>query len=994
MKITLEDIIDDLSFETLPVNWTAFDLSSFSRQKQLWDYQQCALKNALKSLWKYYEDFIDYQPKEKPETNELRKQKSAQWYRDNGQNENLDIQLKNGRTLLTLLDNYYQVRTDDTLSYEQFLNRTCFWMATGSGKTLVIIKLVEILQELIRRGEIPCNDILILTHRDDLIEHFKTLLNEFNASNSDLFIHIRELREYAEAKRNNPSLFRDREITVFYYRSDNLSDEQKEKIIDFRNYDNDGRWYILLDEAHKGDKEDSKRQHIYSILSQNGFLFNFSATFTDSRDLVTTAFNFNLSEFIRTGYGKHISVLDQELRAFKDDEDYSGEEKQKIVLKSLLLLAYAKKFAEQINKIAPGMYHNPLLLTLVNSVNTEDADLKLFFRVLEYICKGRVTEKLWQTAKSELWEELKERPTFMFEDDQVETDEKTFNGLNQADMLKLIFNSNKPGDIEILIRPSNRQEIAFKLKTSDSPFALIKIGDIAEWLKDELAGYEINQSFEDESYFHQLNEDDSDINILMGSRAFYEGWDSNRPNVINFINIGTGTEAKKFILQSIGRGVRIEPMKNKRKRLLPLYNAKEVDAALFDKIKGKVAPLETLFIFGTNRVALRTVIEHLSHESRKGDQQQLSLFLNKAAQERTLLIPAYRLADEPMAERRKPAKFPIGGDELDLLKRYVEFVGDDRVMLALHDTEPAKLRVLRDSLVKTDDYFKTDGRSFKNTGLLVDRILDYFSIVPEDFDRLKELSDEIRHFKRISVSLKDISELTRKVEAVAQYQDTESIEAQLDNKLKRGKITLDEYKKGIKQAARMVREETVQYGGKQLKIKHLANHYYIPIILSGETDRISYIKHIIQERSEIEFINRLEDYVNKPDNKFNEFDWWLFSKLDESLDEVYIPYYNPKSNGIAHFKPDFIFWLQKGKDYFIVFIDPKGAEFADYQHKIDGYKELFEGHGGKTKELTYNGFKSRVFTFLYTQDENILSEGYRKYWIDNMGKALDYIRSA
>jgi hypothetical protein len=55
---------------------------------------------------------------------------------------------------------------------------------------------------------------------------------------------------------------------------------------------------------------------------------------------------------------------------------------------------------------------------------------------------------------------------------------------------------------------------------------------------------------------------------------------------------------------------------------------------------------------------------------------------------------------------------------------------------------------------------------------------------------------------------------------------------------------------------------------------------------------------------------------------------------------------------------------------------------------------LFEKHGGKTKEFTYNGFKSRVFTFLYTQDENILSKGYRKYWVDNMEKALDCIRSA
>ena len=87
----------------------------------------------------------------------------------------------------------------------------------------------------------------------------------------------------------------------------------------------------------------------------------------------------------------------------------------------------------------------------------------------------------------------------------------------------------------------------------------------------------------------------------MGSRAFYEGWDSNRPNVILFINIGVGTEARKFVIQSIGRGVRIEPIKNKRKRLMRFVKFKNQDEGLFAKIKHIFAPLETLFIFGTNR---------------------------------------------------------------------------------------------------------------------------------------------------------------------------------------------------------------------------------------------------------------------------------------------------------------------------------------------------------------------------------------------------------
>jgi type III restriction enzyme len=48
---------------------------------------------------------------------------------------------------------------------------------------------------------------------------------------------------------------------------------------------------------------------------------------------------------------------------------------------------------------------------------------------------------------------------------------------------------------------------------------------VSGWLKDELARYEVNERFEDESYFERLNAPDSDVNILTGSRSFYEGWD-------------------------------------------------------------------------------------------------------------------------------------------------------------------------------------------------------------------------------------------------------------------------------------------------------------------------------------------------------------------------------------------------------------------------------------------------------------------------------------
>jgi type III restriction enzyme len=978
-RILLQEMLEYVRPENLPANWSGFDLEKFARDKSLWDYQQDAVANAIKVLWRYYEDGADYRLHEKPEVNGQRRQKLHEWYRVNGLVDDLDLELSS--RLAALLGDFYPVGAGGKLAFQHYLNRACFWMATGSGKTLVIVKLIEVLRELIRRGEIPANDILVLTHRDDLVEQLKRHVDEFNAAHSELHIHLRELRDYATVKRENPSLFKERELTVFYYRSDNLSDEQKEKIVDFRNYDDGGKWYVLLDEAHKGDKEDSKRQHLYAVLSRNGFLFNFSATFTDTRDLTTTAYNFNLREFIKAGYGKHLAILEQELRAFRDEEDYNNEEKQKIVLKSLILLAYARKFADQVQRIDAQTYHRPLLLTLVNSVNTEDADLKMFFRELERIGKGKIPKRIWNQAKDELWEELKERPAFVFEENQpVVVDGSLFRALSLSDVLRRVFNASRPGDIEIMVRPSNRQELAFKLKTSDRPFALIKIGDISGWLKEELAGYEVNERFDDETYFEGLNTEDSEINILMGSRSFYEGWDSNRPNVINFINIGTGTDAKKFILQSVGRGVRIQPVKGKRKRLLALYNAvpREVDEALFEQIRDKVQSVETLFIFGTNRTALKTVIEHLDREGGKGEEHQLSLFVNEEAKKHKLLIPVYRYAAQPLAVERQMAKFEIQKDDLALLQRYVNYVDDDRVMLAWHDTQPDRLSVLRQSAEKPEGYYNTDGKRLGNAPLLVNRILDYFDQVPQEFDRLKPVEKEIRHFEQVRVELKEIGELQGKIEQARQFPERKAkLEAEL------AKMSAE-----AQQAVRdmLVREAvaTYEHDGKKIRIRHVANHYYIPMILSGEAERVAYIKHIVQEPSEVKFLNKLEDYMAKPGNQFTKFDWWMFSKLDESLDDVYIPYYDPNQNRAdARFKPDFVFWLQKGKNYHIIFVDPKGTEHTAGLRKLDGYRRVFEDKG-KATVIPHSDVRVRVHAILYTRDAAKVPADYRRHWFDSV----------
>jgi len=1014
MRIYLQSMVEGIPDSMLPQAWVDHDFGFFSHTKRLYDYQQQALRNALKALWKYYEHFVDHQQGETDDANRQRKQRLCQWYRDNGLSEDLSIEPKS--TFADLLQDYYADYIDartDKIAYEAFINRMGFWMATGSGKTLVIVKLIELLARLRRLGEVPPCDILFLTHRDDLIEQLKRHVDEYNASHSDTPIVLYELKEYAAVKRERRSLFQDNEIAVFYYRSDNLSDEQKEKIVDFRNYDNDGRWFILLDEAHKGDREDSKRQHIYSILSRNGFLFNFSATFTDPRDIATTVYNFNLSEYIRRGHGKHLLVLKQELRPFKDKEDYSAEEKRRLVLQTLILLAYVRKVRERIESLlTPSLsprtigeegagsvespltptlspltkggegkgsggilYHRPLMLVLVNYVNTKDADLELFFRELEQIARQGVDDALWDTAKDKLWRELGQSPTFLFEDEPIRVDRAIWDSLAPEDICRYVFNADSWGEIEVLVRPSDRQEMAFKLKTADRPFALVKIGDISAWLKEKLSGYEIAERFDDESLFAHLNADDSDINILMGSRSFYEGWDSNRPNVICYINIGTGTDAQKFILQSVGRGVRIEPIKNKRKRLLPLYNAGEVEQNLFQRLKDAVQPLETLFIFGTNRTALQTVLENLQKERATGQWQTLDVFdVNPEAEKVCLLIPVYKPASAPRAQQNLIAKFEIAEKELNALRAFVQGA-DDRVLLALTDAEPKQVKVLRGAL-QQNSLFTNNGRQYGDLRRLLRRVVDYLGVIPEEVDKLKLLEDEIRHFRHITVSLEDISKLEEKVERVKDYPTQVKEVRELY-----GKVSPEEYE----QRSRAIRcEEEFSHKGKRITIKHIARHYYLPIVLS-EDGKADYIRHIIKTESEVKFIKDLEAYLSQPNNEFQKqkFDWWFFSKLDEGLDEVYIPYYDPKTNRIARFKPDFIFWLCKGSRYWIVFVDPKGTEHSDYQRKIDGYREVF-CENGKPRVFYYGSTVVTVQLFIAVQDVSRVPEEYRAFAFDKV----------
>ncbi|MCX8042489.1 MAG: hypothetical protein N3A56_08415, partial [Thermodesulfobacteriaceae bacterium] len=146
------------------------------------------------------------------------------------------------------------------------------------------------------------------------------------------------------------------------------------------------------------------------------------------------------------------------------------------------------------------------------------------------IGKGEPEEELLQKAKQELIEELSSSPEYVYGGESFSLNRNFMESIGYKEILLYVYNAQEPGNVEVSYRPSNKKEVLFKLKSADTYFALSKTGEMPRWLEEELKKLEVNHQFEEENFFERLNHIDSPVNILIGSRSFYEGWDSNRPN--------------------------------------------------------------------------------------------------------------------------------------------------------------------------------------------------------------------------------------------------------------------------------------------------------------------------------------------------------------------------------------------------------------------------------------------------------------------------------
>ncbi len=745
-------------------------------------------------------------------------------------------------------------------------------------------------------------------------------------------------------------------------------EESKENLLNYKDYWDNGENYVILDEAHKGNKTESKRQAIFSLLSLKGFLFNFSATFTEESDLITAVYNLSVGEWVKLGYGKESVLLKKNnLSAFKELKDLNDREKEIALLKALLLLGMQKRYKTE------GYFHDPLMLVFTHSVNVKNSDAEIFFKTLARVIEND-DEGDFLKAKEDLLEELK-NPEFLFSDDKDKDYKvKVFKeGLKSMDFKGLkeeVFYANN-GHIEVIINPKNNQEIAFKLNTSDKVFCLIRIGDITEWICEKLKSVKVvskNLSFKEESYFSQI--DKSSINILVGSRTFDTGWDSTRPSVILFLNIGLDDDAKKLVKQSFGRGVRIESVKNQRQRLAYLDLAYlDIDGAIKKALKPNAAILETLFVVPTNYASLEAILKFQKESENKGENRGSwrEIKLEKTRIKHALFVPCYRKEQTNALKISPSASFKMSEKNFKDLKEYFHLMSEKHFILKHEIYNPKDYTLLKD-LIQTAHFKKVSTWHYKDLDYMISEIKGKLypnQKVPKDeFNALD--SEKIVHFKRIKVKADKKEKLIQTIQEVKEYAPLDK--ETLRTKIAQGEIDIDNIDKHKQ-------DRTFKVGDAELL--KLKEHYYTPLIKAKNCD---WLKHVVKVKSEIDF---LEELLKITETLQENYDFWAFSKIDEHLDNLFIPYFNNAAE--RHFFPDFIFWLQKSDTQIICFIDPKGTKIAEYQHKADAY-QLFKDKIFSSKNDP--NLKIKVVLKFYG-DKDEVADGYRDYWIKK-GKLEDF----
>lgn len=449
------------------------------------------------------------------------------------------------------------------------LRKLAFWMATGSGKTILMHFHYR---QFLHYCPGALDNILLVTPDEGLSQQH---IENMEAVGIPCARFSLEDSGFEAVKKNTVRVI---EITK-------LVEEKKGSGVRVPVEAFEGNNLIFVDEGHKGaSSEAGKWIGFRDKLAGKGFTFEYSATFgqamTTARDDEMTEeygkailFDYSYKYFYGDGFGKDFEVLN--LR-HETDEDQA-----KTLLLANLLAFHQQKRAFQTKSAAMLRYHlaDPLWVFVGSTVNkskdnkqAKESDVLTVVKFLDDFLRNprgwvqRAIKKILD-GKSGI-EDEGGHDVFSGRFKQLKAWSEDAEEIHR-DLLARVFHcaSPKGGWLHVGDIKGKAGELGLKVGGSENYFGLVYIGDTASFkdlIETQCPDVEVDEDQIAEGLFENIKRPESRINVLIGAKKFMQGWDSWRVANMGLLNIGRSEGSE--IIQLFGRGVRLKGLNRSLKR--------------------------------------------------------------------------------------------------------------------------------------------------------------------------------------------------------------------------------------------------------------------------------------------------------------------------------------------------------------------------------------------------------------------------------------------
>ena len=453
------------------------------------------------------------------------------------------------------LDEYNENRGQET---QRML---AYWMATGSGKTLVMhLNILQYLHHFCKKDN-ALLQIFLTTPLANLIKQ-----------------HERELKPYID--KLNETYNNRIELTI----DTTQGLLQKENDYFHLPDDSEMRRLILVDEAHIGltSQQSGKFRELRNRLNvRNSFLFEYSATFhniaKELEDEYDNAiiYRYDYARFYSDGYGKDhfFKPIAADTVAAESDEEIKDnlDECLRVMEEKLQIFNSVQKDEQYDNDLT---VHRPLMAFMGHTVenpkeegkNDEVSDIQ---KVLDYFAALSDSER------------------------------QKFRSIFGDIIGPLVVARNSDNNNELLLSYGEGEK-----------WGMINVGDATNFYNSIENNHIVTRDEEIRDpnlQFENLDNETSPINVLIGSRKFAEGWNSYRLSVIDLINLGSAKG--NLIIQIFGRGVRLKGKGGDGKRR---YIDHKSDYHFpYQDVESNIRRLETLTVYSLKQSYLKRFLDEV-----------------------------------------------------------------------------------------------------------------------------------------------------------------------------------------------------------------------------------------------------------------------------------------------------------------------------------------------------------------------------------------------